>query len=126
MLSMHDIQARPQIVSLSALTDTRFNLLVNSWWKVRVKISPTEGLSPEEAPTGLVPSTYVTPLQPIKQATALYDYEATSEEEITIKEDVVYDLFEEDGDWTLVGARDKKEVGYAPTAYLEVSDHFYL
>lgn len=94
--------------------------MTNSWWKVRVKISPTEGLSPEEAPTGLVPSSYVTPLEPIKQATALYDYEATSEEEITIKEDVVYDLYEEDGDWTLVGAKDKKEVGYAPTSYLEV------
>lgn len=67
-----------------------------------------------------MPSTYVVPLEPIKQATALYDYEATSEEEISIKEDVVYHLFEEDGDWTLVGARDKKEVGYAPTAYLEV------
>lgn len=51
----------------------------------------------------------------------MYAYEATSEEEISVAEDVQYDLFEDDGEWSLVGARDHKEVGYAPSAYLEVS-----
>lgn len=71
-----------------------------------------------------MPATYVTPCEPLRQVTALYDYEATSDEEITIKEDTVYDLYETDGDWTLVGSKEAKEVGYAPTAYLEVGTFF--
>lgn len=68
----------------------------------------------------------MTPLEPVKRVTALYDYEATSEEEISVREDVQYEFYEEDGDWTLVGAIDKKEVGYAPTAYLEVRKREYI
>lgn len=96
--------------------------LYYSWWKVRAKSSPSEGQSPADAPTGLVPASYLLPLPPLKQVTAIYEYTATSEEEITIQEEATYDLYEDDGDWSLVGARGKKEVGYAPSAYLEVSD----
>lgn len=102
---------------LAVISPLRYN---DRWWKVRVKLSPSDGVAPEDAPTGLVPATYVTPCEPMRQVTALYDYEATSEEEMSIKEDQVYDLYETDGDWTLVGAKDAKEVGYAPTTYLEV------
>jgi len=90
------------------------------WWKVRVKQSPSSGASPADAPTGLVPAGYVVPVPPIKQVVAQYEYTATSEEEISIAEGETYDLYEDDGEWSLVGARGgKKEVGFAPTAYLE-------
>lgn len=51
----------------------------------------------------------------------MYDYSATADEELSIIENATYDLYEDDGEWSLVGAHGKKEVGYCPTAYLEVS-----
>ena len=59
------------------------------------------------------------PLEALRTVTALYEYAATSEEEISIAEDATYKLYEDDGEWSLIGAIDRKEVGYAPTAYLE-------
>jgi hypothetical protein len=58
-------------------------------------------------------------LEALRTVTALYEYAATSEEEISIAEDATYSLYEDDGEWSLIGATDRKEVGYAPTAYLE-------
>lgn len=80
--------------------------------------------SPSEAPTGLVPASYIVPLEPLKTVTAIYDYTANAEEEISISENAVYSLYEDDGEWSLVALVNakngsKREVGFAPSAYLE-------
>lgn len=94
-----------------------------SWWKVRVKQPPSSGASPADAPTGLVPAGYLVPVPAIRTVTAAYDYEATGEEELSIQEGQTYDLYEDDGEWSLVGATGgRKEVGFAPSAYFEEAD----
>ena len=50
----------------------------------------------------------------------MYEYTATTDEEISIQEDGKYDYYEDDGEWALVGAVDRKEVGYAPSAYFDL------
>jgi hypothetical protein len=56
----------------------------------------------------------------VKQVTAMYDYTATAEEEISITEDTIYDFYEDDGEWALVGSRSAKQVGYAPSTYFDL------
>lgn len=94
-----------------------------SWWKVRIKQSPSSGASPADAPTGLVPATYVMPLEPIKHVVAMYDYTAAADEELSINENGHYELYEDDGEWVLLSATGKSEVGFAPSSYVEVGRH---
>ncbi|KAG0148091.1 hypothetical protein CROQUDRAFT_75775 [Cronartium quercuum f. sp. fusiforme G11] len=91
------------------------------WHKVMLKTSPSSADPPR---IGLVPATYVLPAPVIQSMTALYAYEAQTDDELTISEDEVLDLYEEDGEWSLVGRKagsGSRGVGYVPTSYIEPS-----
>ncbi|GAA99423.1 uncharacterized protein L969DRAFT_93884 [Mixia osmundae IAM 14324] len=93
------------------------------WWKIRAKVSPSSD-EPEGA-TGLVPASYLEPMQPISRAIATYAYQATNEEELTVVDDEPLNVYEDDGEWTLVGRVDEsgqRGVGYMPTSYLTITD----
>lgn len=99
----------------------------HEWFKVKFKASPT---STDPHQSGLVPANYVVPAQALRLVTALYAYEAQTEDELTIQEDQSLELYEEDGDWSLVGRHSDdspRGVGYVPTAYIEsVENHSAL
>ncbi|KAH9823198.1 hypothetical protein DFH28DRAFT_881263 [Melampsora americana] len=89
------------------------------WHKVMLKTSPTSSDPPK---IGLVPATYILPAPVLQPMTALYAYEAQTDDELTISEDEIIDLYEEDGDWSLVGRQGhqgSRGVGYVPTSYIE-------
>ncbi|KAI7965136.1 hypothetical protein MJO29_003234 [Puccinia striiformis f. sp. tritici] len=92
------------------------------WSKVKLKASPT---SLDNPPSGLVPANYLLPAEPLHQVAALYAYEAQTEDELTIQEDEILHLYEQDGDWSLVGRlseeSDQRGVGYVPTTYIETT-----
>lgn len=91
------------------------------WHKVMLKTSPTSSDPPK---IGLVPATYILPAPVLQIMTALYAYEAQTDDELTISEDEIIDLYEEDGDWSLVGRQGdqgSRGVGYVPTSYIEAS-----
>ncbi|KAA1095194.1 cytoskeletal protein binding protein [Puccinia graminis f. sp. tritici] len=93
------------------------------WFKVKLKASPASADPPQ---SGLVPANYVVPAQPLRLVTALYAYEAQTEDELIIQEDESLQLYEEDGDWSLVGRHLEESgrgVGYVPTAYIEAVEN---
>ncbi|PLW16874.1 hypothetical protein PCANC_09449 [Puccinia coronata f. sp. avenae] len=93
------------------------------WFKVKLKVSPT---STEPPQSGLVPANYVVPAQALHLVTALYAYGAQTEEELTIQEDESLQLYEEDGDWSLVGRHlqdSSRGVGYVPTTYIGTAEN---
>jgi hypothetical protein len=72
-----------------------------------------------ESTHGLVPATYVEPAPYIGQYTAMYDYEARTEDELSFPENgviFVYDMG--DAEWWL--ALFDREVGLVPANYLEM------
>ncbi len=53
---------------------------------------------------------------------ALYDYEATADDELTITEDETLLVYDKEEDWSLVKSQTGKGIGFVPTAYIgEVS-----
>ncbi|KAI8456989.1 hypothetical protein BY996DRAFT_4578923 [Phakopsora pachyrhizi] len=89
------------------------------WHKVKLKTTPT---SPDPPKVGLVPANYIIPAPVIQSVVALYPYEAQTEDELTIEEDAPLNLYEDDGEWSLVGRNAQggaRGVGYVPTTYIE-------
>ncbi|KDQ64469.1 hypothetical protein JAAARDRAFT_75108 [Jaapia argillacea MUCL 33604] len=88
----------------------------DDWWKVKLKTDSQE----DEGPIGLVPSAYVEPAEPISTVKAIYDYEASSGGELSIREDEILDVFAKEEDWILVQSRtDGGLAGYVPANYVE-------
>jgi len=87
------------------------------WWKVKVKAPAGE--YDENAPTGLVPASYLVPVEPLKQVKATYAYDPQTEEELAVDEDEDVYLFETSPDWVLVGKTAGHGVGYIPAAWIE-------
>ncbi|KAG0002828.1 cytoskeletal protein binding protein [Entomortierella chlamydospora] len=85
------------------------------WWKAKLKTA-----DPNDLHIGLVPSNYVEPLPASGTVVGLYQYEATTEEELTFEEGDELTLYEQDDpDWFLVG--NGTQVGFVPGNYVEVS-----
>ncbi|KAF9360983.1 cytoskeletal protein binding protein [Mortierella sp. AD094] len=85
------------------------------WWKAKLKTA-----DPNELHIGLVPSNYVEPLPASGTVVGLYQYEATTEEELTFEEGDELTLYEQDDpDWFLVG--NGTQVGFVPGNYVEAS-----
>ena len=73
------------------------------------------------APPGIC-ADYVPQASPIWIAKALYDYEATAGDELTITEDETLLVYDKEEDWSLVKSQTGKGIGFVPTAYIgEVS-----
>ncbi|KAF9009100.1 hypothetical protein BDQ17DRAFT_1388768 [Cyathus striatus] len=88
------------------------------WWKVKIKPASQEA----DSLTGLVPAAYVEQAEHTSLVKVLYDYEAASSGELTVKEDDVLLVFETDQDWLLVQSRDQDKAGYVPGNYVEAMD----
>ena len=70
-----------------------------------------------------MPASYLIAAEPIAHVTSLYAYEATNEEELSVEEDERLVLFEDEGDWALVGRADGLQgVGFMPSAWIEVRE----
>lgn len=119
----------PQTDDEMALEEDMYYYLLDDsdteWFHVKVhSSSSTPGGHPQ---SGLVPANYVVPAQPLRLVTALYAYEAQADEELTIQEDEHLELYEEDGEWSLVGRNSQdnshRGVGYVPTTYIENVEH---
>ncbi|CAD6924658.1 unnamed protein product [Tilletia controversa] len=94
------------------------------WWKAKVRNPDApEG---EEDKVGLVPANYVEEAPPLRLSRALYDYAATSDEELTVAEDELLRVYEADGPWLLVqkhadGGLDQGtgKLGFVPANYVD-------
>lgn len=95
------------------------------WYKVKIKTADSTGA------IGLVPASYLTTPTPLRSVAALYAYspsrneagELDNEEEMAVEEGERLILWEEEGDWVLVGRESGKGVGFVPSSYVEVSHH---
>ncbi|KAK5671102.1 hypothetical protein QVD99_002863 [Batrachochytrium dendrobatidis] len=84
------------------------------WWMATEK--PVDAF--QEAHSGLVPMSYVEEAQPISLATALYDYNPATNEEIALREGQHLRVYEKvDADWWFV--KQDNHVGLAPATYIE-------
>lgn len=101
------------------------------WWKVKRR-APADaaghpqafapGRTAEDA--GLVPATYVEDADPVRVSRALYDYTASAEEELSMREEDLLDVYEYDGEWLLVKKHDDRtgRVGFVPANYVDETD----
>ncbi|KAH8732848.1 hypothetical protein GQ44DRAFT_734775 [Phaeosphaeriaceae sp. PMI808] len=88
----------------------------DNWWKAKKKGQGED----EEEPEGLIPNNYVEEATPISQAKALFDYDRQTDEELSLKEDAVLDVYDTtDPYWTLVG--EDGSYGFAPANYIELT-----
>ncbi|KAG7759121.1 hypothetical protein KL911_000258 [Ogataea haglerorum] len=89
---------------------------IDDWWKVKKRVVDAD----VEEPSGLVPSTYIEPAKVIGRATALYDYDKQTEEELTFTEGAQFDVYDtSDQNWTLVGLNGH-QFGFVPANYIEM------
>ncbi|CAN6674401.1 actin cytoskeleton-regulatory complex protein Sla1p [Trichomonascus vanleenenianus] len=90
----------------------------DDWWKVKKRV---HGLETEE-PVGLVPNNYIQPAPVVKRARALYEYDKQTEEELSFKENDMFDVYDaNDADWILVGLNNA-EFGFIPSNYIDYVD----
>ncbi|KAJ3085830.1 cytoskeletal protein binding protein, partial [Physocladia obscura] len=85
------------------------------WWLVKERVG-SDAFS--DGNQGLAPVNYLVEMEPLRVVTALYDYEARTDEELSFYEGatvLVYDT--SDPEWWFV--RIDKEAGLAPANYLE-------
>lgn len=87
----------------------------DGWWKAKKRA----GADDEDEPTGLVPHNYVETAPALTQARAIYEYTRQTDEELSLHEDAVLDVFDtSDPDWILVGLDD--DFGFVPANYIDV------
>ncbi|ODQ79281.1 hypothetical protein BABINDRAFT_37873 [Babjeviella inositovora NRRL Y-12698] len=92
----------------------------DDWWTVKKHIPASQSSPDEPEPSGLVPCTYIEPAIPIHTATALYDYERQTDEELSAPENATLQVYDvSDVDWILVGLN--SQYGFMPANYLEMS-----
>ena len=93
---------------------------IDDWWKVKKRVVAT-GEEIVDEPSGLVPSTYIDEAPVIKTATALYDYDKQTEEELSFNENDKFNVFDlNDPDWILVGDLAKEKFGFVPSNYIQL------
>lgn len=99
---------------------------LSRWFKVKAKTADSTGAS------GLVPASYLATPTHLKAVTVLYSYapsrneagELDNEEELEVEEGETLLLWEEEGDWVLVGREGGRGVGFVPASYIEVSEQY--
>ncbi|CAH2351042.1 actin cytoskeleton-regulatory complex protein Sla1p [[Candida] railenensis] len=94
---------------------------VDDWWKVKKREVAT-GDEEVEEPSGLVPANYIEPAPVVKTASALYDYDKQTEEELSFKEGEKFNVYDlKDPDWLLVGdLLTQTQFGFVPSNYIEL------
>lgn len=90
---------------------------VDDWWTVKKRVVGPDA----DEPVGLVPSNYIEPADYIGSATALYDYDRQTEEEVSFKEGDQFQVYDDkDPDWILV-TKGNQEFGFVPSNYIELN-----
>ncbi len=120
--ALYDYDAQTE-EELSIKQDDILYLLEKSetddWWKVKKRVLDADVAEP----VGLVPSTYIEPTKVQSKATAMYDYDKQTDEELSFKEGTLFDVYDtSDANWTLVGTSGGAEFGFVPANYIEIGD----
>lgn len=91
----------------------------DQWWKAKLKVG--EDATETDDKIGLVPVNYIEEVLPASHSRALYAYEATSEDELTITEDQILEVYEEAEEWNLVRIHGdtSSRIGFVPANYTE-------
>ncbi|CAI5756710.1 unnamed protein product [Candida verbasci] len=95
---------------------------IDEWWKLKKRVLPS-GDEVVDEPIGLVPSNYIEPAPVLKTATALYDYDKQTEEELSFKEQEKFNIYDlNDPDWILVSDSSNQQFGFVPSNYIQLDD----
>ena len=103
------------------------------WWKAKLRRLNEDGTpiqdDSDEGTVGLVPANYVEEAEPIRLSRALYDYEAQTEDELSMAEDELLRVYESDGVWLLVKKQGNDplsggegRLGYVPANYVDEAE----
>lgn len=103
------------------------------WWKAKLRRLDEHGTpiqdDSDDSTVGLVPANYVEEAEPIRLSRALYDYEAQTEEELSMAEDELLRVYESDGVWLLVKKQGNDplsggegRLGYVPANYVDEAE----
>ncbi|KAI5963343.1 SLA1 [Candida pseudojiufengensis] len=96
---------------------------IDEWWKVKKRVIAT-GNEIVDEPQGLVPSNYIEEAPILRKATALYDYDKQTEEELSFKENEIFNIYDlSDPDWILVGNLNQTEFGFIPSNYIQLDEN---
>jgi hypothetical protein len=112
----------PQSDDEIALTEDQVVFLLercyDDWWRVKIKGDSHR----DESPVGLVPGPYLEQVKRISVVKALYDYDAISPGELSIKEDEILNVYGTEDEWLLVQSQKVGgKAGFVPGSCVEVS-----
>lgn len=127
----------PQAEDELNLTEDDYLYILESddpeWWKAKLRRLNEDGTpvqdDPDEGTVGLVPANYVEEAEPLRLSRALYDYEAQTEDELSMVEDELLRVYESDGVWLLVKKQGNDplsggegRLGYVPANYVDEAE----
>ncbi|KAK6461733.1 SH3 domain protein [Scheffersomyces coipomensis] len=93
---------------------------IDEWWKVKKRVLPV-GEEEVDEPVGLVPSNYIEQAPVLKTASALFDYDKQTEEELSFKEGEKFNVYDlNDPDWLLVSDSAQTSFGFVPSNYIQL------
>lgn len=123
--ALYDYQAQAE-EELTIQQDDLLYLLekldIDDWWKAKKRVLPA-GDEEVEEPVGLVPANYIEVAPVVKKCRGLYDYDKQTEEELSFKENDMFNVYDlNDPDWLLVGDVSGTFYGFIPANYVEYTD----
>ncbi|OXG22921.1 hypothetical protein C367_03848 [Cryptococcus neoformans Ze90-1] len=92
----------------------------DDWWKAKLK----DDAGGADGQVGLVPATYVEEIPPISTTRAMFAYESTSPEELSMSDESALHVYSIEDDWLLVrlDSDPSSKLGFVPRNYCEPLD----
>ncbi|KIR26661.1 hypothetical protein I309_04430 [Cryptococcus deuterogattii LA55] len=92
----------------------------DDWWKAKLK----DDAGGADGQVGLVPATYVEEIPPMSTTRAMFAYESTSPEELSMSDESALHVYSIEDDWLLVrlDSDPSSKLGFVPRNYCEPLD----
>ncbi|WWD06734.1 hypothetical protein V865_004829 [Kwoniella europaea PYCC6329] len=120
--ALYEYDAQDPETELSFKEDQIFYIIEkedDDWWKAKAKDDDVGA----EGSVGLIPASYVEEIPPLNTTRAMFAYESTSPEELSMNDEAALHVYSVEEDWLLVkveGGDDK--LGFVPRNYCEPLD----
>ncbi|WWC73129.1 uncharacterized protein I206_107095 [Kwoniella pini CBS 10737] len=120
--ALYDYDAQDPETEISFKEDQIFYIIEkedDDWWKAKAKDDEGDA----EGSVGLLPASYVEEIPPVNTTRALFAYESTSPEELSMGDESTLHVYSIEEDWLLVKIEGGDErLGFVPRNYCEPMD----
>ncbi|WVQ81211.1 hypothetical protein IAT38_003333 [Cryptococcus sp. DSM 104549] len=121
--ALYEYAAQDPETELSFKEDQIFYIIDkedDEWWKAKAK----DDAGSTDGAVGLVPANYVEEIPPVSTTNALFAYDSTSPEELSMPDDALLHVFSVEDEWLLVrlDSSPNSKLGFVPRNYCDALD----